>query len=171
MPIPSIARSKAWVCACSLFWGQVRIPPGKWMFVACELSGTGLCDGSSTRSEESYQILCFVDSASLYNIVNKANLMHNFSWYVYFFSVHVSGDYVPHHQKKQLYLCDTWYLLFCMNDCLVCRVDSTSGVPRGEVWGFNPPPKFRSFDKAEPNSQLRGKYIRNCLVFLFHHAN
>jgi hypothetical protein len=24
-----------------------------------------------------------------------------------------------------------------------------------------PPPKFRTFDKAEPNSQFRGKYIRN----------
>ena len=40
-------------------------------------------------------ILCFVDRASLYNLVNKANLVHNFSWYVYLFSVHVSGDYVP----------------------------------------------------------------------------
>jgi hypothetical protein len=28
-------------------------------------------------------------------LVNKANLVHNFSWYVYFFSLHVSGDYVP----------------------------------------------------------------------------
>jgi hypothetical protein len=27
--------------------------------------------------------------------------------------------------------------------------------------GFNTPPKFRSFDKSEPNSQFRGKYIRN----------
>jgi hypothetical protein len=30
----------------------------------------------------------------------------------------------------------------------------------GGLGGFNPP-KFRSFDKAEPNSQFRGKYIRN----------
>jgi len=30
-----------------------------------------------------------------YILVNKANLVHNFSYYVYFFSVHVSGDYVP----------------------------------------------------------------------------
>jgi hypothetical protein len=29
--------------------------------------------------------------------------------------------------------------------------------------GVEPPPKFRSFDKAEPNSQFRGKYIRNNL--------
>jgi hypothetical protein len=27
-----------------------------------------------------------------------------------------------------------------------------------------PPPKFRSFDKAEPNSHFRGKYIRNNLI-------
>jgi hypothetical protein len=38
---------------------------------------------------------------------------------------------------------------------------NTTGVPRG-VWGFNPTPTpklFRSFDKAEPNSQFREKYI------------
>ena len=29
---------------------------------------------------------------------------------------------------------------------------------------FKPHPKFRSFDKAEPNSQFRGKYIRNNLT-------
>jgi hypothetical protein len=28
-------------------------------------------------------------------LVNKANLVHNFSKYVYFFSLHVSGEYVP----------------------------------------------------------------------------
>jgi hypothetical protein len=37
------------------------------------------------------------------------------------------------------------------------------GVGGGGVWVFNPP-KFRSFDKAEPNSQFRGKYIRNNLT-------
>ena len=39
-------------------------------------------------------MLCSVDRASFYNLVNKANLVHNFFWYVYFFSLHVSGDYV-----------------------------------------------------------------------------
>jgi hypothetical protein len=34
----------------------------------------------------------------------------------------------------------------------------------GRVLGGSNPPKFRSFDKAEPNSQLRGKYIRNNLT-------
>jgi hypothetical protein len=37
----------------------------------------------------------FFDRASLCNLVNKANLAHNFSQYVYLFSLHVSGDYVP----------------------------------------------------------------------------
>ena len=41
-----------------------------------------------------------------------------------------------------------------------------SGVPRGGGgWDVQtPPPKFRSFEKAEPNSQFRGKYIRNNLT-------
>jgi hypothetical protein len=38
--------------------------------------------------------LCFVAPAYLYNLVNKAILVHNFSYYVYFFSLHVSGDCV-----------------------------------------------------------------------------
>ena len=39
----------------------------------------------------------------------------------------------------------------------------TGGV--GVGWGgVQTPPKFRSFDKAEPNSQFRGKYIRNNLT-------
>jgi hypothetical protein len=42
---------------------------------------------------------------------------------------------------------------------------TNSGVPRGVWWGFNPPPpKFRSFDKTEPNSQFRGKHIGNNLI-------
>jgi len=31
------------------------------------------------------------------------------------------GRLFAHHQEKQLCLCDTWYLLFCVDDCLVCR--------------------------------------------------
>ena len=29
-----------------------------------------------------------------------------------------------HHQEEQLYLCDTWYLLFCIADHLLCIPDS-----------------------------------------------
>ena len=41
------------------------------------------------------RILCFVDLASLYNLVNISQLGAQFSQYVYFFPLHVSGDYVP----------------------------------------------------------------------------
>jgi hypothetical protein len=36
-----------------------------------------------------------IKSRHIGSLVNKANLGHNFSSYVYFFSVHVSGDCVP----------------------------------------------------------------------------
>jgi hypothetical protein len=40
-----------------------------------------------------------------------------------------------------------------------------SGIPRRGGFGrFNPHLKFWSFDKAEPNSQFRGKYICNNLI-------
>jgi len=35
------------------------------------------------------------------------------------------GWWCAHHQEKQLCFCDTWYLLFCVDDCLVCRVIHT----------------------------------------------
>jgi hypothetical protein len=48
--------------------------------------------------------------------------------------------------------------------CVHYRWHGTSVVLRG-VWGVQPPPpKFRSFDKAELNSQFRGKYIHNNLT-------
>jgi hypothetical protein len=49
--------------------------------------------------------------------------------------------------------------------------DPTQSQWRTRGGGFKPPPKFRSFENAQPNSQFRGKYIRNCLVFLLHHPN
>jgi hypothetical protein len=51
----------------------------------------------------------------------------------------------------------------CVVKCYVTR----SGVIREGLGGFKAPPpspKFRNFDEAEPNSQLRGKYIRNNLI-------
>ena len=41
-----------------------------------------------------------------------------------------------------------------------------NGVPTGGG-GFKPPPKFRSFDKVEPDCKLSGK----CLVLLFQNPN
>jgi len=64
----------------------------------------------------------FVDRASLYNLVNKTKLVYNLI--LVYLSISTSFERLTaHHQEKQLCLCDTWYLLFCVDDCLVCRVE------------------------------------------------
>ena len=55
------ARSKVWVCCCSLAGIVGSNPPEAWMSVSCEccvLSGRGLCVGLITRPEESYRLQC-----------------------------------------------------------------------------------------------------------------
>jgi hypothetical protein len=48
---------------------------------------------------------------------------------------------------------------------VVSMLASGNGVPRGwGVLGVPRPPKFRSFEKAEPNSQFRGIYVCNNLI-------
>jgi hypothetical protein len=54
-------------------------------------------------------------------LVNKANLVQNL-FLVYLSICTCFGRLCAHHQEKQLCLCDTWYLLFCVNDCLVCTL-------------------------------------------------
>jgi hypothetical protein len=71
--------------------------------------------------------------------VNKANSMHNL-FLVYLSISTCFGRLFAHRQEKQLYLCDTWYLLFCVDDCLVCRV-----AP------------------CRPDSHTKNKYIKNKL--------
>jgi len=49
---------------------------------------------------------------------------------VYLFLVYLSIStrfrrLCAHHQEKQLCLCDTWYLLFCVDDCLACNAGCT----------------------------------------------
>jgi len=58
----------------------------------------------------------------MYNLVNKTNLVQNL-FLVYLSISTCFGRLCAHHQEKQLCLCDTWYLLFCMDDCL-CKPDS-----------------------------------------------
>ena len=57
-------------------------------------------------------------------LVSKAKLVYNF-FLVYLFLVYLSistcfGRFCAHYQEKQQCLCDTCYLLFCLDDCLVC---------------------------------------------------
>jgi len=75
-------------------------------------------------------ILCLVDRVTLYNLVNKSQLGSQFFFVCVFLSISISfstcfGQLCAHHQEIQLCLCDTWYLLFCVDNCLVCRVEST----------------------------------------------
>jgi len=63
------------------------------------------------------------DIRRIRSLVNKANLVHNL-FLVYLFVAYLSistcfGRLCPHHQEKQPYLCHIWYLLFCVDDCLV----------------------------------------------------
>jgi hypothetical protein len=83
--------------------------------------------GKLVKVEFSNQILYFVDHASAYSLVNNTNLVHNL------LLVHLSistcfGRLCAHHQEKQLCLCDTWYFLFCVDDCLVCRVEFSDHI-------------------------------------------
>ena len=69
-------------------------------------------------------ILCFVDRASLYNLVNKGNLVHNL--FLIDLSVSTCSRWMcAHHQEKQLCLRDAWYLLFCVDDCHPHRITSS----------------------------------------------
>jgi hypothetical protein len=59
-PIPVPARSRAWVCGCSLA-AIVGSNPAGGMDVSCKccmLSGRGLCVGLITLPEESYRVRC-----------------------------------------------------------------------------------------------------------------
>jgi hypothetical protein len=60
--------------------------------------------------------------------------------------------------------CSFSYVLECCKTCIIIWWSSAiavgcGGVPRGGGVQTPPPPKFRSFAKAEPNSQFRGIYV------------
>ena len=48
--------------------------------------------------------------------------------------VHVSGNYGPTIRRNKLCLCNTFYLLFCTDDCLVCR-SICSCIPASTYFG------------------------------------
>jgi hypothetical protein len=78
--------------------------------------------GRLDDSNLSYIILCFGDRASLYNLVDKANLVHNL--FLEYLTISTClGRLCAHHQEKQMCLCNTWHLLFCVDECLICKVE------------------------------------------------
>jgi hypothetical protein len=64
--------------------------------------------------------------------------------------------------KPMYRLKDVSYMGFFPDYFPLIPVAYRGGV--GEVWGGSNPLKFRSFNKAEPNSQFPGKYIHNNLI-------
>jgi len=76
-----------------------------------------------------FTLLCFVDCASLYNLVNRTNLVYNFSLKCLLIFSTCFGQLFAHHQEKLRHLCDTWYLSLYMGDCLVCRAEWISFRP------------------------------------------
>jgi len=109
-----------------------------------------------------------------FSFVNEANVVHNL-FSVYLFLVYLSistcfGRLCAHHQEKQLCFCDTWYLLFCVDDCLVCTLhtrQSSSQNNKNEVshnhscfswWFAHSRPKHIGIDKY-----TRNKYTENKL--------
>jgi len=62
------------------------------------------------------------------------------TWCTVFLSTFISfacmfRQLCANHQERQLYLCDSWYLLFCMDDCLVCR-SICSCIPDSHLFLF-----------------------------------
>ena len=68
---------------------------GQSKCLICNLMHNSQCEVQQRSCNINSHFVCFVESASLYNLVNEVNLVHNFSLYVYFFSLHVPDDYVP----------------------------------------------------------------------------
>jgi hypothetical protein len=110
--------------------------------------------------------------------VNKANLVHNL-FSVYSFLVYLSistcfGQLCAHHQGKQLCLCYDWYLLFCVDDCLVHTRQSSTQNNKNEVshnhscffwWWAHSRPKHIEIDKYTRNEYTENKLCTNLASF------
>jgi len=67
------------------------------------------------------KLWCALLKILCYYLVNETNLVHNL-FSAYFVNIIITstcfGPLHVHHQEEQLYLCDTWCVLFCIADCL-----------------------------------------------------
>jgi hypothetical protein len=97
-----------------------------------------------------------------------------FSIYIYVYIIiyiHISistcfGRLCAHHQENPLCLCDTWYLLHCVGDCLVCTVERKSSTQNNKYevshkyscfswWWAHSRPKHVEIDKYAKNEYTR----------------
>jgi hypothetical protein len=121
---------------------------------------------------------CYLCKPLIKHVIGTADTMMHvihqtdqwYSWYIYAWCT-------PRLEFRRMYTC----LLSChaivtapkhspkhkfQHTCNCNTVPGSSGVPRGGFGGGSTslPPKFRSFDKDEPNSQFRWKYIHYNLI-------
>ena len=96
------------------------------------------------RNLNNFFFLSFVDCSSLYNLVNKAKLVHSFSYHVYFFSIHVSGDYVPIIRRNNcmyatLGTCySVWMTLwYAYQTVRQCRINTVVSPDNGHIFSRN----------------------------------
>ena len=94
-----------------IFWIQ-------FIFWNTEMAPQNSYSSKGSFLQTGTNVLCFVDRASLWNLVNKANLVHNLFLVYLSISTCFGCLCAAHHQEKQLCLCDTWYLVFCVDDCM-----------------------------------------------------
>jgi hypothetical protein len=75
-----------------------------------------------------------------------------------------------HYQKKQLCLCDTWYVLFCVDDCLVCILQTRQSSTLNNKYQVSH--KHRCFSwwwthsrptHVEINRYAKNKYTKNVM--------
>jgi len=121
------------------------------------------------------EILYFVDHASVYNLVNKVNLVHNLVL-VHLFLVYLSicthfGQICAHRQEKQLCFCDTRYLLFCLvPDSHLHRITSTEchmgTIVSPDDGHIDTQTMYRSIDILRINCAPSCLYLQDFLKYL-----
>ena len=117
--------------------------------------------------------LCLVDHSSLYNLVNKTNLVHNL--FLVYLSISICfGRLCAHHQEKLLYLCDTWYFSLCMDEGTPCIPDNHPHKNKYQVshkhscfswWWTHSRPKHIEIDKYTKNKYAKNKLCTNLALF------
>ena len=70
-------------------------------------------------------MLCFVDRASFYSLVNRTYLVHKIFLICFLLFSTCFGKLRARHQDKIPYLCDAWYQSLFVDNSLVCM----GGIP------------------------------------------
>ena len=123
-----------------------------------------LISGNLKCSKWRNGILCFVDRASLYNLVNKANLVHNFSYYVYFLSLHVSVDYVPIIRRNNCILRHLVFVTLCEWLPVIIHTESCDSRQPWHLSSLSAP-NFRPTATQEPDGPCGNqRYSRELLM-------